>query len=134
MNAGAAATNVARLRAAAEAATLRIGHVSAAPGSDRGERQTVHQPVRTPRVRVAIELELVRENRVRSVTAFARRGPSPLFMAQYLGQKTAQDAGDAMPRAQAAAHYPSLGIEQDILLPGEDAVLVTDVPRVDLYV
>jgi len=134
MNAGVAATNAARLYAAAEAASLRVGQSSAAPGSDRGEPQIIRRPLRAPHVRVTIEVEVQRENQARTAGAFARRGPSPLFMAQYLGQETASGPGDQMTQAEAVARYPSLELDQDILLPGEDAVFAADIPRVDVYV
>ena len=61
-------------------------------------------------------------------------GPSPLFLAQYIAQGTANAGGDAVVLSQAAARYPSLGFEQDILLPGGATALAADGPRVDILV
>ncbi|MBT4906730.1 MAG: hypothetical protein HOL07_15290 [Rhodospirillaceae bacterium] len=129
-----AAASAGRLRAAAAAATLRIGYASAAPGSDRNERQSVFPSPRTPRARVIVELELDRENQARTSNAHARRGPSPLFLAQYFAQETANAKGDAVIQSQAATRYPSLGFDQDILLPGSADAIATDDPRVDILV
>ena len=63
-----------------------------------------------------------------------RHGPSPLFLAQYFAQETANAEGDAVVPAQAAAGYPSLGFDQDILLPGEATAFATDGPRVNILV
>jgi hypothetical protein len=61
-------------------------------------------------------------------------GPSPLFLAQYIAQGTANAGGDVVVLSQAAARYPSLGFEQDILLPGGATALAADGPRVDILV
>ncbi|MEP4378601.1 MAG: hypothetical protein ABJ215_15410 [Alphaproteobacteria bacterium] len=131
-----AATNAARLRAAAEAAAQRVGYISATPGPDQHERQNVHLSSRMARARVIVELDLQHESRARTTTRRApvHNGPNPLFLAQYLAQETANADGDAVVRSRAAAHYPSLGFEQDILLPGDAGVFVGDAPRVDIYV
>ena len=129
-----AAANVARLRAAAQAATLRVGYTPAVLRSERNEHQTLQQPQRATRARVIVEVEFDRENQGRAASARERHGPSPLFLAQYFAQATASTEGDAVVPAHAAAGYPSLGFDQDILLPGEVSAFATDGPRVDILV
>lgn len=134
INADVAATNAARLRAAADAATQRVGYISNTLSSDRNERQSAHQPPRTTRARVIVELDFEHEDRARTTNAHARRGPSPLFLAQYFAQETAKADGDFVIRSRAATGYPSLGFEQDILLPGDASAFVSDRSRVDILV
>ncbi|MDA0784860.1 MAG: hypothetical protein O3B37_01095 [Proteobacteria bacterium] len=129
-----AATNAARLRAAAAAAVQRVGYISNTLSSDRNERQGVHQPPQTTRARVIVELELLREDRARTSNAQTRRGPSPLFLAQYFAQETANVDGDFVIRSRAATGYQSLGFDQDILLPGDVSAFESDRPRVDFFV
>ena len=81
-----------------------------------------------------VELELHREGQARTTNAHARRGPSPLFLAQYFAQETANAEGDAVIQSQAATRYPSLDFDQDILLPGSADTVATDGPRVDILV
>jgi hypothetical protein len=83
---------------------------------------------------VIVELEIHRDNQARTNGAPTRRGPSPLFLAQYFAQETANAAGDAVNQSQAAARYPSLGFDQDILLPGSADAIASDGPRVDILV
>ena len=132
MNADVAAKSAARLHAAA--ATVRGGYPAAASNADRNERQTIHQPPRTSRARVLIELEVQHNDRDRRATAHERRGPSPLFMAQYFAQETARAEGDAVVPSKAATGYTSLGFDQDILLPGSANTVAADGPRLDILV
>lgn len=81
-----------------------------------------------------VEVELDRETQGRSASARERRGPSPLFLAQYFAQETAKSGGDAVVPAHATAGYPSLGFDQDILLPGEATAFSTDGPRINILV
>jgi hypothetical protein len=122
------------MRPAAVAATLRVGYPSATLSSDRNEHRSLQQPLRASRARVFVEVELHRENQGRAATARGQHGPSPLFLAQYFAQETAKTEGDAVVPAHAAAGYPSLGFDQDILLPGEATAFATDGPRVDILV
>tara|TARA_R110002110_G_scaffold415612_2_gene651541 strand:- start:10045 stop:10413 length:369 start_codon:yes stop_codon:yes gene_type:complete len=122
------------MRAAAETNALRGGYAPPALRSDRNEHQTLQQPLRAARARVVVELELQPEDRGRAAPARERHGPSPLFLAQYFAQETANAEGDAVVPAQAAAGYPSLGFDQDILLPGEATAFATDGPRVNILV
>ena len=89
---------------------------------------------RTSRARVVVEVELHREDRAQTTGAHVRRGPSPLFLAQYMAQESANAGGDTVIRAQAASRYPSLGFDQDILLPGAPDVVAADLPRIDILV
>ena len=134
MNADAAAAHAARLRAAANAATLRIGHSSAASSSDHAQRQTVRRPAIVPQAPEAAATDTHHENRVRTVTAFARSGPSPLFLAQKIAQETRPSAGESASRAQVATAYPSLTSDQEIFLPGETVAFLAASPRVDFYI
>ncbi|MEK9901270.1 MAG: hypothetical protein VW516_11035 [Rhodospirillaceae bacterium] len=73
----------------------------------------------------------VDENRVRAATAFARTGPSPLFLAQRIAQETAPAEAPDFARA---TDYPSLAPEFDVFLPGEQIPFVADSPRIDRLV
>lgn len=134
MNADVVAANAARLRAAADAAALRVGYASAAPGSDRNERQSVYTSTRPTRAHVIVELELRGEDRARTGGAHGRRGPSPFYMVQYLAQESATTHGDVPIQSRAATHYPSLEFDQDIYLPGSPDMVAADGPRVDILV
>lgn len=132
-NAG-VATEAARLRAAAAAATQRIGHPAATPGADRHDRQSVYRPVRTSHLRPAEDIELHRESRDRSAASSERRGPNPLFLAQHFAQESAGVAANPVDHARGTAAYPSLAFENEIFLPGEEIVFVDTAPRVDFIV
>ena len=131
MNAGAAATNADRLRAAAAAAAGRVGTVSVASSTDRNESRAVQSPA-NPRKTPGAEVPgTVDETRVRAATAVARTGPSPLFLAQRIAQETAPAEAPDFARA---TDYPSLAPEFDVFLPGEQLPFVSDSPRIDRLV
>ena len=131
MNAGAAATNAARLRAAAAAAAGRVGGISAASSTDRNESRSVQAPAHPRKTPGAVVPGTVDENRVRTVTAFARTGPSRLFLVQRIAQETVPAEA---PDFASATDYPSLAPELDVFLPGEQIPFVTDSPRIDRLV
>ena len=134
MNAGAAATNAARLRAAADAASLRIGHVAGARSTDRNEAQVIRSTPQAQHAHAVVGPETHRENRVRATTAFEQVGPSPRFLAQRIAQEMDSPAAQRPRAAEVAAVYPSLESELDIFLPGETTVFATHAQRVDHYV
>lgn len=133
-NAGAAA-EAARLKAAADAAVRRTAFAPATANTDRDDPQTRIRPDRAAsRIPASGEAEFHREDRTRTGGHFVRRGPSPLFVAQLIGQDYEGPAAPRATSAQGATAYPSMTFEQDLFLPGEDIVFADAAPRIDIRV
>ncbi len=130
-----AAAEAARLKAAADAAVRRAAFAPATPNTDRDDSQTaVRQDRAASRIPAAGEAETRREDRARTNGHFVRRGPSPLFFAQVIGQ---HDDTAVTPRTsvrQAAEAYPSMSFDNDLFLPGEEIVFADATPRIDIRV
>ncbi|MBO6782277.1 MAG: hypothetical protein JJ899_03250 [Alphaproteobacteria bacterium] len=133
-NAGAAA-EAGRLSAAADAAVRRVAFAAATANTDRDDPQA---PVRADRAASRIPAsggaDFHREDRARTSGHFVRRGPSPLFVAQLIGQDREGAAAPRATSAQGATAYPSMSFDQDIFLPGEEIVFAGSAPRIDIRV
>jgi len=131
-NAGAAA-EAARLKAAADAAVRRTAFAPATANTDRDDPQIQVRPDRAAsRIPAAGEAETRREDRARTEGYIVRRGPSPLFVAQLIGQEAGGSAHVTHERAATA--YPSMVSDQDLFLPGEEIAFTDMTVRLDIRV